>query len=104
MSVFFLYCRTGCTCCSDDNHYRGPYATEEDAKRRAAFFLDPKAVNNPVASQFAPKGRYEISEEDVEYLLDGRAIVARRVYDELECITVQPDGSTLLDDRFYMEE
>jgi len=99
----FIHCRTGCTCCSDDNHYRGPYATRADAERRVNFFLVPTAVNNPVASQYARKGCYEIVEEPVEMLGNDRIIIGERVHRVLQMVTVNSDGSTPRDD-FFAEE
>lgn len=63
MKLFKIYCSTGCTCCSDNNHYRGYYKSKEDAEKRIEFFKKPDAENNPVASQYAHKGRYSISDE-----------------------------------------
>jgi hypothetical protein len=34
MKLFFIEALSGCSCCLADNHYRGPYKTQEDAERR----------------------------------------------------------------------
>lgn len=73
--LFVIYCATGCTCCNDENHYRGPYKTREDAQRRIDFFLSPKSDFWPLASQYAKRGRYNIEERNYELLPDGRLII-----------------------------
>ena len=50
--VWVIYCRTGCTCCSEDNHYRGMYPDEDSALRRKRRF-ETGPESPPVASQFA---------------------------------------------------
>lgn len=101
--MIFIYCRTGCTCCSDDNHYRGPYATLEAAQRRVNFFLEPTAINNPVASQYARKGCYEIVEEPVDRIDETRVIIGSRVHHVYGAVVVNPDGSVFGDDYFDSE-
>lgn len=93
MKVFIINCETGCTCCSSDNHSLGFYETREDADRRVGFFLDPNAKHNPVASQYAPKGRYHINEEEAEPISGDRIIVGDRVYEFSKFAQVGPDGS-----------
>jgi len=93
MKLILIECRTGCTCCSSDNHYRGPYKTVDDAKRRIASFLAPDSKFWPVASQYAHRGNYSVQEVEAEQLPDGRIIVGEsRVYPETTCIEVNPDG------------
>lgn len=82
--IILIECRTGCSCCSYDNHYRGPYEDKESAERRIKFFLtEPNFC--PLGSQYAARGRYSIREEIIEILPDGRWICGDRVHnaDEL---------------------
>jgi hypothetical protein len=94
MRVVLIECRTGCTCCSYENHYRGPYCSTEDAKRRIESFLSKDSKFFPLASQYARQGNYSVREFDYEQLPDGRIILAgERVFPELKSIVVNPDGS-----------
>jgi len=54
--IFFVYCSTGCSCCSNENHYRGPFSTREIAQKRAEFYRKVPIL----ASQYASRGSYEI--------------------------------------------
>jgi hypothetical protein len=76
VKAFFINCRTGCSCCSSDNHWRGPYTSRAIADEKATTF---EAIPL-VASQYARRGRYEISEYDAEALPNGRLIVNDRVF------------------------
>lgn len=77
MTLFLIECRTGCTCCSNENHYRGPYSTRQIAEKRVEEF---KAMPL-LASQYARQGRYEIEEHEAEQLPDGRLICGSKVYE-----------------------
>ena len=76
MKAYVIECRTGCSCCSGDNHYRGPYSSKEVADRKAQSFHDARLL----ASQYAPNGRYHVTEHEAEQLPDGRVIVGRTVF------------------------
>ena len=76
MKGFMIYARTGCTCCSGENHYRGPYRTKEEAEARKRHFQEIALL----ASQYARRGAYDIMEEEFEELPDGRLIEGRTVY------------------------
>jgi len=92
--IFTIHCRTGCTCCSGDNHWRGPYRTDGDATRRIAHFRNPENKFCPVASQYSRRGNYSIHEDKMETLPDGRAIIRSEVLEETpEFIEVADDGS-----------
>jgi hypothetical protein len=54
--IFFVECRTGCSCCASENHHRGPFSTEEIAIERALGYQEQKLL----ASQYAPNGLYNI--------------------------------------------
>lgn len=105
MKLYKIYCATGCTCCSSDNHYRGYFKSQEDAERRIVFFKLPEANNNPVASQYARKGRYEISgieaevgnhkEKEILLLMNGSWIYASEIK------IPKADGSLDEDDRIF---
>lgn len=86
MKAYIIECRTGCTCCSDDNHYRGPYKTHEDAQKRIDYFNHPNSKYWPISSQYSKRGNYFIHEYDVELISDNRAIINDRVYYDFEFI------------------
>ena len=76
MKGFMIYARTGCSCCSGENHDRGPYRTREEAENRKKYFQSIALL----ASQYARVGAYDISEYEFEELPDGRLIQENRVY------------------------
>jgi hypothetical protein len=59
-TVYLIYCSTGCTCCSNENHYYGPYLTESNATSQAEEWA--AGHGNPLASQYAENGRYRVEE------------------------------------------
>lgn len=69
--AYVVECRTGCSCCASENHYRGPFKTKEKAEERARGYFDARLL----ASQFASHGVYHVSEVDCEVLPDGRLII-----------------------------
>lgn len=75
--AYVVYCSTGCTCCSSDNHYRGPFSSREVAERKCQEYHESKTL----ASQYARNGRYSIEEHDAEILPDGRVIVDDTVFE-----------------------
>lgn len=93
ISIWLIHCRTGCTCCSYENHYRGPYRTKDDADRRVASFLDAKSEYWPLGSQYAPRGKYVVYPCTAEPISGGRFIVHDRVLRELHFVDVAEDGS-----------
>jgi len=100
--VDFIPVGSVCSCCSDENHYRGPFKSEEDANRRISYFKAPNSKFWPVASQYSKRGNYSIKGFDVEWLPDGRAIIEDTVYHNLTCITVADDGSVEFNqDKFF---
>lgn len=56
--IYFIYCSTGCTCCSNENHYRGPLATRPEAEEAIERYRSMPLL----ASQYASKGHYSIEE------------------------------------------
>lgn len=76
--LFFIACHTGCSCCSDDNHTRGPYFSEEDAQRRIDRFISGK--DYPLASQYAKHGRYRLISKDAEEISGDRWIIDDMVF------------------------
>lgn len=103
IKVYVIGARTGCTCCSDQNHYRGLFKTREEAEKRKSYYLAKDSKYWPLASQYAPRGRYSVSEFEVEVLPDGRFIVDTRVLAVPKFITVGEDGSVENneDERIY---
>lgn len=93
MKIFLIDCRTGCSCCSDENHWRGPYRTKEDAERRVKSFLAIDSKFWPLASQYADHGRYSIREFEAEELPDGRIIMVDRVFSVPQFIEVAEEGT-----------
>lgn len=79
MKAYLIYCSTGCTCCSYENHYCGPFDSRETAQARAEQFK----ASARLASQYARNGRYTISEHDAEQLPDGRIIIGCRIFPAL---------------------
>jgi hypothetical protein len=94
MKTYYIECRTGCTCCCEENHIRGFYRSEEDAKRRMNYYLSPDSKFWPLASQYARRGIYDVRETDVEDLKDGRYIFeGEKVLQSLDFMHVKEDGS-----------
>lgn len=73
--AYVIYCSTGCTCCCNENFYEGLYKYRETAQKRIDFFKDPEAHNNPLASQYARKGNYSITEVSVEKISGDRILI-----------------------------
>jgi hypothetical protein len=78
VKLFLIYCSTGCTCCSGENHYRGPFSTKEIADARVATYRELRVL----ASQYSARGNYTIYEHDGEQMTDGRIICGNNVYDK----------------------
>ncbi len=98
--LYFIECRTGCTCCSYDNHYRGPYKSKEDAERRIASFLAPDSKFWPVCSQYSTRGVYSVKETGFEEISDNRIIINEHVFSKSPFVEVDENGLTTLDDYF----
>jgi hypothetical protein len=71
MDGWVIECRTGCSCCSDENHWRGPYKTENEVKDAVARFK----AGPLLASQYSERGNYNPQKIDVEELPGGRLIL-----------------------------
>ena len=98
ISIWLIECRTGCTCCQYENHMRGPYRSPDDASRRMTHFL---TVGNycPLASQFAPRGRYAVQSKDVEPISNGRFIIDDIVIDALPPFVSVAENGTIEGDN-----
>lgn len=81
--VFIIECKTGCSCCHNENHYRGFYKTKEDALQRINSFKTPNSKFWPVASQYSRRGNYRVIETEAEFLPDGRVIVLDQIINNL---------------------
>ena len=93
--IFAIQCRTGCTCCRSDNHFRGLYLTREEAQARIDRFR--RGIDNPVASQYSRYGQYSIEEEDCEEISGDRIIVGnKKVYFKSQIATVNLEDGSLL--------
>lgn len=102
--MYLIYTATGCSCCNDENHYRGPYKTKEDAERRISYYRHPKSKYWPIASQYSKRGSYSIEEIKVEQLADGRYILdGSIVVSDLNFIIVNEKGIVKNDEaeRYY---
>ena len=75
LKAFLIECRTGCSCCSSENHHRGPFRTREEAEKAVQRFREVRLI----ASQYAPNGVYNIEEIAAEQLPDGRLILDNRI-------------------------
>lgn len=80
IDVWIMHCSTGCTCCSYENFTQGFYKSLEEAQSIKAEYL--KGNGNPLASQYARYGRYDIEHCKAEILPDGRMIVKGEVFDQ----------------------
>lgn len=74
--AYMVYCSTGCSCCSYDNHWRGPYTARSIAEEKVVSFQAIPLV----ASQYARRGNYHIKEHNAEVLPDGRIIIEDRLF------------------------
>lgn len=71
--AYSIRCCTGCTCCSDENHYYGFFTNKEDAETQTSKWRN--GDGNPLASQYARYGRYYVEDHSYEKLPDGRVII-----------------------------
>jgi hypothetical protein len=94
IEAYMIYCGTGCTCCSSENHYRGFYKTEEEANRRIQYFYSPTSKFWPLASQYATRGRYSVEKVTTEEIGDGRFILNNdKILQDLSFVELNVDGS-----------
>lgn len=99
-TIYLIEARTGCTCCASENHFRGPYRTEDDAQRRIDYYHAPDSKFWPTASQYAHRGSYHVVGVAVERLPDGRVILDERyVVPSLQFIEVREDGTIVCDEE-----
>ena len=82
MKVYLIHCRTGCTCCSNENFLEGPFIEKWHAEEKMEQYR--KGIDNPLASQYAKYGSYALIEETAEVLPDGRAIIGNRVFPSMD--------------------
>lgn len=102
--LVFIEARTGCSCCSDQNHYRGPYRTKTDAERRVKYYKSENSKFWPIASQFARRGSYSINAWNAEEIPENRWIIGDRVVDQTPLIKVLEDGSLATEEENQNEE
>ena len=77
VEYFLIYCSTGCSCCSGENHYRGPFSTKEIAAARVPQYREQQIL----ASQYSSRGNYSVEGPfQGEQLEDGRIIGGDNVY------------------------
>ncbi len=109
--LYFILARTGCSCCRNENHYRGPYIDHGSAERRIRYYKISSGVDAywPLASQFARRGAYNVVEMSVEFISGNRAIIDNTHVvpsSALVPVIVQDDGTVARNEqeRFeYME-
>lgn len=82
--MYYIRCRTGCSCCSYENFSRGLFLSSEAAQAEIDKYLSGKDF--PVCSQFAKYGVYRINECDAETLPDGRIIIDGTMVFEADAI------------------
>ena len=92
-TLFFIEARTGCSCCRENNHIRGPYKFKKDAEKRINYYLSKDSKYWPIGSQFYPQGSYHVLAEEVEEISRDRWIIWDRVFTSTGFIDVQEDGS-----------
>lgn len=82
--VWYIECCTGCSCCANENFDQGFYDNLEVPQALIDKWLT--GDGNPLASQYARYGRYQLHEVEAEILPDGRWIVESTVFnaDEVE--------------------
>lgn len=80
--VWWIECRTGCTCCAYENFDQGFYFNEEEPK--AIIERWRNGEGNPLSSQYAKYGLYILHESKAEILPDGRMIVDGIVFEPEE--------------------
>lgn len=76
-TAYLVYCSTGCSCCNDDNHYRGPFQTQEDAQKAIDHYTSVRLL----CSQYSRNGNYSIYTRTCEKLPDSRLIIGTRLVD-----------------------
>lgn len=74
--AFFIECRTGCSCCANENHFTGPWRSLSRARQEVAYYRETRRL----ASQYSERGNYTISWQQVEILPDGRILTDDRVF------------------------
>lgn len=70
-AAYVVYASTGCTCCNNENHYRGPWRSKEKAEEAVTWYKQERLL----ASQYSSRGNYSIREVAAEILPDGRVIL-----------------------------
>jgi len=98
--LVFINARTGCSCCSDQNHYRGPYKSKADAERRIAYYKSENSKYWPTASQYARRGCYDVVVYEAEEISNNRWIIEDSVFSVTPFMNVAEDGSLVgMDDE-----
>ena len=82
IKVWYIYCATGCSCCSYENFSMGFYTNKEETEKIINQYR--QGIGNPLGSQYAEYGRYSLIETEAELLPDGRVIEDDIVYGSLE--------------------
>lgn len=82
--VWYIECRTGCSCCADENFDQGFYDNPDEPQALIDKWLT--GDGNPLVSQYARYGRYRLHEVEAEILPDGHWIIKDKVFnaDEIE--------------------
>lgn len=102
--AYFIHATTGCSCCGNEDHYRGPYRSRSDAERRVASYLAKESKFWPTASQYYHRGLYYIIESSHEEISGGRVIIGNsHVFSTAEAafIDVRDDGTIENDKAEY---
>jgi hypothetical protein len=104
-TIYVIEAHTGCTCCANENHYRGPYKTREDAQRRIDYYYSKDSKYWPLASQYAKRGHYYIREMTAEPISGDRWIIDDdTVIYGLNFIEVHEDGTVLFNEGEIFSE
>ena len=59
-TIFLIRCSTGCSCCANENHYRGPFSARTIAESKVREYHKIPVL----ASQYSKTGHYDIEEHD----------------------------------------
>lgn len=72
LEKWFIYCSTGCTCCSSENHMTGPY----DSLLQALEVCESYEKYSRLSSQYFPNGNYTIyKKECTRIVAEGRDLL-----------------------------
>ena len=78
---YYIYGRTACSCCREDNFISGMYDTIDAGIEEMAVYEKYARV----CSQYSPTGIYTLFELEYEQLEDGRIIIDKYIFEPGFC-------------------